>query len=446
MDNAIVNVVFFLNKFLLYYVSLCYYETKEESSKENGMNFSYRKTILIGLAFMSISAFWQVYDGVIPIVLKDSFGLGDTVSGFIMSLDNILALFMLPLFGALSDRVGRRMPFIVVGTSLACILILVLPFAILQENLWFFMIALLAVLFAMGSYRSPAVALMPDLTAKPLRSKANAIINLMGAVGGVISLGLIAFLMPKEGSNYWFLFVSLALVMASCVLLCKLSVKEHANKQQEEEVVAEHSIKLPKDVKRSLILLLCSVSLWFMGYNAVTTAFSKYARFYWGMQGGDFAGPLMVATVAAIVAYLPLGLLSSRFGRKAMIYTGLGLMLLSYGSAFLFEQYTPWLNVVFAITGIGWASINVNSYPMVVEMSKASDVGKFTGYYYTFSMSAQILTPILSGLLLEYVGYHTLFPYAAICVILAMLTMWKVTHGDVKPAAKMGLEALDVGD
>lgn len=420
------------------------------------MKLNNKRTILVGLAFMSICAFWQLYDNIIPLILLNTFHLKDTVSGFIMSLDNILALFMLPLFGAFSDRVntrmGKRMPFIVFGTILAAFAMLLLPIADLMQSMLLFFTALGLTLFAMATYRSPAVALMPDITPKPLRSKANAIINLMGAVGGIITLILITLLVPKTANpNYFPLFLSIASIMLLCVAILFMTIKEKQLRiaddetESEEASTAQHG-KMEPAVKRSLMFILFSVAFWFMGYNAVTTAFSKYANVVWGMSGGEFAKPMMVATVAAIISYIPVGSLSSRFGRKKMILAGVVLLACSYLSGMFFTTFSPLLNIVFGMVGIAWAMINVNSYPMVVEMSQGSDVGKYTGTYYTFSMAAQVLTPILSGFLLEYVGYWTLFPYAALCVLIALLLFTQVKHGDNRPEKRSLLEAFDVED
>ena len=420
------------------------------------MKLNNKRTILVGLAFMSICAFWQLYDNIIPLILLNTFHLKDTVSGFIMSLDNILALFMLPLFGAFSDRVntrmGKRMPFIVFGTILAAFAMLLLPIADLMQSMLLFFTALGLTLFAMATYRSPAVALMPDITPKPLRSKANAIINLMGAVGGIITLILITLLVPKTANpNYFPLFLSIASIMLLCVAILFMTIKEKQLRIADDEVENEEASatqhgKMEPAVKRSLMFILFSVAFWFMGYNAVTTAFSKYANVVWGMSGGEFAKPMMVATVAAIISYIPVGSLSSRFGRKKMILAGLVLLACSYLSGMFFTTFSPLLNIVFGMVGIAWAMINVNSYPMVVEMSQGSDVGKYTGTYYTFSMAAQVLTPILSGFLLEYVGYWTLFPYAALCVLIALLLFTQVKHGDNRPEKRSLLEAFDVED
>ena len=427
------------------------------------MKLNYKRTLLCGFAFFGITAFWQLYDNLISLMLKFDFGVSDAVSGWIMSLDNILALFLLPLFGTLSDKtrtpLGRRTPYIIVGTTVAVAFMLILPISERSTNLSLFLIGLGIVLLAMGSYRSPAVALMPDLTPKPLRSKANAVINLMGALGGVYTLIMVKLLISKEERpDYLPVFASVAVLMVVAVLLLVMTVRE---RRLSAEIAAMESTKkvetptapadgsrrkLPPDVFRSLCFLLASVFAWFMAYNAVTTAFSSYAVEVWGLQGGDFADCLMVATVAAVISYIPVGFIAGRIGRKKTILTGIVLMGAAYVGGIFFQTYHPLANVMFAAVGIGWAFINVNSYPMVVEMSSHGDVGRYTGLYYTFSMSAQILTPILSGFFLEYFSYATLFPYAAIFVFGSFVTMKFVRHGDNKVEAKRGLEAFDVED
>ena len=427
------------------------------------MKLNTRRTILVGLAFLSISAFWQLYDSLIPLILKNTFQVSDTISGGIMAIDNVLAVFMLPLFGSLSDRVhtriGRRMPFILCGTAAAVIAMLFLPFADNIGSLALFVTALFVTLIAMGSYRSPAVSLMPDVTPKPLRSKANAIINLMGAVGGVISLILVSALVPKEGKpDYFPIFLIVAAVMVFSVLLLLWKIRENPLRTEREKIDAglseteeadEAPAKTTLDpaVRRSLVLILISVACWFMGYNAVTTAFSRYAQIYWGIQGGGFANCLLIATAAAILSYIPVGSIASRVGRKKTILGGVVLLASMFAIGAAVKEYHIWINGLFALVGVAWAAINVNSYPMVVEMSKGSDIGKFTGFYYTFSMAAQIVTPILSGFLLEHVGYFILFPYAAFFVVIAFFTMLFVRHGDSRPLPKKSrLEAFDVDD
>lgn len=441
------------------------------------MKLNYKRTFLIGLAFLSISAFWQMYDNIIPLMLQNTFGLGETVTGAIMAADNVLALFLLPVFGALSDKAqtkaGKRIPFIAGGTCLAVIFMMMLPAADKQINLVMFVAALFALLVSMGLYRSPAVALMPDLTPNKLRSKGNAVINLMGAVGGVYTLIMIKLLVGAgERPDYMPLFISIAALMVIAVGILIVTIQEKKVKEkvaaeikayeesadvmvETEDTVENEAAKgdeaagkaMPKEVKRSMIFLLVSIFLWFTAYNAVTTAFSRYTKVVWKMEAGGFADCLMVATVAAIISYIPIGNIASKIGRKKTIMGGIILMSICYFAAVFAGAYHPAINIAFAAIGMGWAAINVNSYPMIVEMSKGCDIGKFTGTYYTFSMTAQIFTPILSGFLLENISYRSLFPYAFVFSMLAFVTMTQVHHGDARPDKKKSvLENFDVDD
>ena len=457
---------------------------------------NYKRTFLIGLAFLSICSFWQMYDNIIPLILQNTYHLGETMTGAVLALDNVLAIFLLPVFGMLSDKVhtklGRRMPFIVAGTILAVIFMMLLPMIDNAEkarwstgesfsNQVIFLAVLFFTLVSMGLYRSPAVALMPDVTPNHLRSRANAVINLMGAVGGVYALIMIKVLVGKgETPDYLPLFASIAAVMAIAVGILVITIRENKLREEVEKAEAVNTEKveekaiaegveaageieavadmeqsgatgkvkgMPKEVKRSMYFMLASIFLWFTAYNAVTTAFSRYTKVVWKMEGGSFANCLMVATVAAILSYIPIGNISAKIGRKKTIMGGVLLMAACYGSAIFAREYHPVVNVAFALIGVAWAAINVNSYPMIVAMSSGSDVGKFTGTYYTFSMAAQILTPVLSGFLLENVSYNTLFPYALFFSLMAFLTMTQVRHGDVKPKKKESiLENFDVDD
>lgn len=433
------------------------------------MKLNYKRTLLVGFAFLSICAFWQLYDNVIPLILKNTFHMKDSLVGVVMAMDNVLALFLLPFFGKLSDKchtkLGRRTPFILGGTAASVILMNILPYADNHEKLLLFVIPLGLLLIAMGTYRSPAVALMPDVTPKPLRSKANAIINLMGALGGVFTLGVTGLLVHAGATgrnDYTMLFLAVSLLMAISVIVLVLTVRENklaaevAAMETDEEKEAEAEEKkesgkafgeLVPDMRRSLWLILFSVAFWFMGYNAVTSAFTRYMQVQWGYDIKAASLCLMVATVGAVLSYLPVGILSSKFGRKKLIQAGVILLAVCFATAGLFTAFHPAVYVVFALVGVAWAMINVNSYPMVVEISKSGDVGKYTGYYYTFSMAAQIITPILSGLLLEHVGYQTLMPYATVMVAISFVTISLARHGDNKPEPpKSKLEAFDVGD
>ena len=433
------------------------------------MKLNVKRTILVGFAFLSISAFWQMYDNLVPKILTETFGVGESISGVIMASDNVLALFLLPLFGGLSDkctsRLGRRRPFILFGTLTAVALMMVLP--LLTDSYhaapatWktvCFVVTLGALLITMGTYRSPAVALMPDVTIKPLRSKANAVINLMGTAGGILVLVMGKVFATSAVENalmsytvYYAIIAGLMLVSLA-IFLATVRESKWANQmtqdsirlgiEEKEEVYGEKR-SLSASEKRSLILILLSVALWYFGYNAVTSKYSVYAT---NILSKDYNTTMLLAQAAAVVAYLPAGMVASKVGRRKTILAGVVMLTVAFGAAAFMRSDSPtWLmNVLFALAGIAWATINVNSFPMVVEMCSDSDIGKYTGYYYTASMAAQIATPVLSGFFMDAVAETVLFPYAAIFVGLALFTMAMVKHGDTKVAAAKGLEALDV--
>ena len=587
------------------------------------MKLNYKKTIFVGFAFFLICAFWQAYDNTVPLILTNKFGMSQALSGAIMALDNILALFMLPLFGAISDRChskrGRRTPFILVGTVLAAISFVALSFvdgaqlkniekysaiddpaaltAIYEEaegagelmtpegdkfllsekftkeefaeikstitneegkkitnpdytnyvvparqhaiqgvtdankgTLIAFFVMLMITLVAMSTFRSPAVALMPDVTIKPLRSKANAVINLMGTAGGilVLALGMVFATSSVKNSmmSYTGYFAVIAGIMILSLLVFMLKVdepkfvnemeeesrrlgiseeeetegeaaedeaanqsagasaasssEEHAESKTSASAIgaakgfkkalerkdaagapesgakasespvgtrdgkaAKH--KLSPAERRSLIFILLSIVLWFMGYNAVTSKYSVYAS---TILHKDYNLTLIIAQVAAIISYLPVGIIASKIGRKKTIIAGVVMLAVSFGAAAFMRASSPTMvmNALFALAGIGWATINVNSFPMVVEMCSGADVGRYTGYYYTASMAAQVITPVISGFLMDKLGMTVLFPYAMIFAGAAIFTMLKVMHGDSKPGAKKGLEALEGAD
>lgn len=512
------------------------------------MKLNYKRIILVGFAFFLIQAFWQAYDNTIPMILTNKFGMSQAWSGAIMALDNVLALFMLPLFGAISDKHhskwGRRTPFIVVGTLIAAVMLIALSFvdnaqlhhisdvaaiddpAALETiydreadetlltpggqkfvlsrqftkeeftqirsqitvdgaavtnpdytnyvmparqacawdatakspvTLVFFIALLLVILVSMSVFRSPAVALMPDVTLKPLRSKANAVINLMGSAGGilVLVLGMVFATSAVRNSlmSYTGYFAVIAAIMLAALVVFMLTVRENewADEMQQQSVelgledkeeAATGERKLSVDEVKSLIFLLLSIVLWFFGYNAVTSKYSVYAS---NILHKDYNLTLIIAQAAAIISYLPVGFIASRVGRKKTILAGVVMLTAAFTTASFMSAESPTMlmNAMFALAGIAWATINVNSFPMVVEMCSGGNVGKYTGFYYTASMAAQVATPMLSGLLMDRMGMHVLFPYAAVFTALAFVTMLFVRHGDSKPEVKRGLEALD---
>ena len=512
------------------------------------MKLNYKRTVLVGFAFFLICAFWQIYDVTIAMTLTSKFGMSQTASGIVMALDNILALFMLPLFGGISDRhkgkSGRRTPFIRTGTILAVAFLMLLSVADnaqlkniqryskvndpatmeiiydeqkdtllktpegvefklsdlytreqfaqlktdsvttetnafgreVEVNLYtrhvvparqacaasvtakqpvtliLFIGILLLLLISMATFRTPAVALMPDVTLKPLRSKANAVINLMGNAGGIIVLGIGSVLAISKVKNAYMSYTGVygivAGIMLAALILFLFTVKEPkwvsetqaksialGLDQAEDPQAAGSKKKLDKAKLFSLIFMLASIVLWFFGYNAVTSKYTVYAQ---NVLDKDATTTLLLANVAAIIAYLPVGMIASKIGRKKTILAGIAMLFTAFFAGCFMTASTPsWImSCMFCLAGIAWATINVNSFPMVVEMCTGADVGKYTGYYYTASMAAQSLTPTVSGLFMDNVAMTSLFPYAAIFVALSFVTMLFVKHGDSKPEAK----------
>lgn len=420
------------------------------------MKLNYKRTILVGFAFFLICAFWQAYDTIVPLILTNKFNMSQTWSGVIMALDNIFAVVLLPIFGNISDktksRFGRRTPYILIGTLCAVVAFAFLGYA---NSLVIFIICLLCSLLSMSLFRSPAVALMPDVTVKPLRSKANAVINLMGTFGGIIILLFATvFKTSEEGKTDFSAYIlSVCGVMLVSLVIFLLTVREpqwskemdeeEAKLEKEDEQEENKGKKISKEKLASLLFILASVALWYIAYNAVTSKYSVYATDFLKV---NYSTTLLLANAAAIVSYIPVGIIASKIGRKKSILIGVLILFIAFlGASFIREGTSNLIMMVlFALAGIGWATINVNSFPMVVELASGADVGKYTGYYYTASMAAQVVTPIFSGYLMDKIGLAVLFPYSAVFCVLAFITMLFVKHGDSKPEAKKGLEALNV--
>lgn len=432
------------------------------------------RTVIVGLAFFTISMFWQIYDSLMPLFLKD-FGFGATLRGVIMAMDNVLAVVLLPFMGLWSDRFpmklrskfGRRMPFIVVGSVLAAITFMLVNFAHNTMNLALMLVSAAFVLVFMCLYRSPAVALMPDVTPKPIRSNANAIINIMGTVGGVITLLLMQFLLvTKEdvsgeltvtGSNWALVSIISALMILAAVVMV-IKVKENKFAEESRAVMAKFEIEeeeepaqkqsalkvlgtLTRPQLKSLLFILLSVFLWYMAYNALTTHFSVFSM---SVLKAKFTLPLLVANAAAFLMFIPSVEIGKRIGRKKTVMLGVAMMIagLAFASVFLLtgasaELLKAVMYPTFILVGGGWATINVHSYIMCVELSSESTTGAYTGLYYAFTMTAQIITPILAGLVMDYISVRGLVPYSLAFACLAFITMIFVHHGNaVKVTAR----------
>ncbi len=448
--------------------------------KKSGLRLNIPRTILVGLAFFTVTMFWQVYDSIMPLFLLD-FKFGAAKRGIIMALDNILAVALLPFMGILSDRfpmkwrskVGRRIPFIVLGSILAAVCFMLVNMAHNMRNLVLMLVLTSFVLVFMCLYRTPAVSLMPDVTPKPIRSNANAVINIMGTVGGVISLLLMNLLQYEErphwetgeltrflkaDSNNWLLIslICAFMVLAAIVMVFKVKenkfVEDSVNKMKELGINPSDDEETPKKKESvikvlgtltrpqlvSLIFILLSVFLWYMAYNSLTTHFSVFATQV--LKEKTFTLPLLIANAAAFVMFLPSVEIGKRLGRKKTVMIGVGMMILglALATAFIIPKNADiaMLKVVmyptFILIGGGWATINVHSFVMCVELSDEKTTGAYTGLYYAFTMTAQIITPIISGFVMDGIGDVYLIPYALVFVSLAMITMLFVRHGNAQ--------------
>ncbi|MDE6210596.1 MAG: MFS transporter [Clostridia bacterium] len=499
---------------------------KEKNTAQKGdtLRLDYKRTILVGFAFFGIMCFWEVYDYIMPLILNTRFGLNSWQYGLIMGLDNLLAIFLLPLFGSISDksvnaRMGRRTKFIFWGSIAAAVALIILSiFELLEfqkimaagyadtaklmeynpaladaitgaglnlntsyadlmatkdtailsalkqaqiamagqvakDNVWIlvmFIIALLLLLVSMSSYRSPAVSLMPDITPKPLRSQANALITFMGGAGGLVAIVLYKIFANKETKNYLWLFIATATVLLLILLAFMLTVKEkkfvQLREEEEEkynvvdEEEAEGTDKLPKAKLVSLFLILMTVFLWFMGYNAVKSHLSTYATQTLLFEQG-YVGTISILNGAGgAIALLPVALLANKLGRKKTIIIGVVVAALAFIPCFFMTANTAGVKYLFPLcfllAGFGMVCVNVNTLPMVTELSRGSTVGKYTGYYYAFSMSAQAVTPAFAGIFMDKINQSTVFIYASIFIGLALLTTVFIKHGDNKPPKK----------
>jgi len=564
------------------------------------MKLDYIKTLKVGTAFAIIMVFWTAYDYVVPLLLENAYGLSNMWRGFIMGLDNLLSLFLLPLFGKLSDKTntkyGKRTPYIVLGTIASVLLMVFVPvsangqlkkaMALRQEitqtwvdgytyvddsgktydaealytmlfekgkensdycdhaylklngidslddylkialnpyknpdgsdslnkkgeitlsdgyvkfvkpgintfasnqvnntitmrnagSLAAYMVVLLLVLIAMATYRSPAVALMPDVTPKPLRSQANAMINLAGGAGGAISVIIYTVVLLINPTGYIAIFICVAAAMLALLAAFLLLVKEPKLVEECRVICEEYGIsndedmpiksddgallsgnveevnKLKKAKLTSFILILASIFMWFMGYNAVTSNLSIYITRTLNLSeglGGVISG---VSMGISAIAFIPVGYLAVKIGRRKSIMMGFAFAVVSFILVFFFAA-NPGSAVIYLFTifyliaGFGLIIANVNTFPMVVELSSTDSVGKYTGLYYTATMSAQAITPFIAGIVMDKFGNKYLFLYSTICVVIAILLMVFVKHGDSKAVPpKSKLEMLGAGD
>jgi len=427
----------------------------------------YKKTFLIGFGFFGISVMWTLYNAYVPIYLQTGsptfdvpgevgFGLGAGLTGVIMTLDNVAAFFLLPLIGIWSDRIwtrfGRRLPFILVLAPIAIVAFILIPVAVqmippelcgqvnqLGTPLALFMIAIGVFLTAMAGFRTPVVALMPDLTPSPLRSQANGVINLMGGVGTLVATLGSSFL---YGMGRLVPFIFGGVLMAAAVLMLYFFVKEpresEAAAHEDEGLGALRGIKrVSPEARRSLAFLMSAIFCWFVGYNAVEAFLSSYAVIELGMSTGTAPLLMGVAALAFLAFAVPAGYIAARFGRRRTIISGLvifGTLLI----ANFFLRHPTLIWPIMAIGGMGWALVNINSLPMVVDISASNaDLGVYTGLYYIASQLAAVVGPTFNGYIVEWGGgdYNLIFVVTPAFFALAILCMLGVTKGEAKVPA-----------
>ena len=458
-------------------------------TEKKPLKLNVKRTFVIGFAFFGILMLWQVYNTYCPLFLTATLVNkyhGDKtdyqyIVGVLMALDNLVALGMLPLFGAWSDKThtkfGKRMPFIVIGTILSAIVFPLIVVMYMIGSLAGIIVMMCLTLIFMQMYRNPAVALMPDITPKPLRSKANAIINVVGYIGAILG-GAVAMIIPfesyKESSQGMLLIPFLICCVAMVVTIAILFIKVKENKivsemvdemrRGEEESELEEKIvenaPLSKKNKISLIIMIIAVFLWFAAFNAVETFWSSYGQNK--LDISNYSMFTIILTVASLIAFVPAAFVSEKIGRKWTIVIGLicmviGLMLISFvpqtgdetiyfgANNVRYHAASGALYPCFILCGIGWAFINCCSYPMFVELASGGNVGKYTGLYYAASMLAQTLTPIVAGLLVYFSeGWEVLFVYSTAVMAAALIVFIFVNNVKTKNVKiKKGLEAFD---
>ena len=419
------------------------------------MRLNYGKTFLLGFGFFGVSVIWGVYNAFVPLFLANKFGLAPLLIGFFMTLDNIAALLIQPAAGAWSDRlrtpIGRRMPFILIGAPVAALAFGLIPLA---SALPLFVACTSTLLLSMALWRTPVIALMPDITPSKFRSPANGIINFMGGIGAIVSFLLGASLYERNPAFPFWLGSILVIVSSLLVFAFIREPKSYQISEIRPSLIA--SLKeVGRDPDRSALRILLAIFFWFLGYNAVEAFFTLYAQKHLGLPEADGARLLGQLSFIFVLMALPAGYLGARFGRRKTILTGLAVMIaamvvivsLPVASLVLPLTRLPVLGVVPVIglllmfAGLAWALININSLPMVVDMTDASHLGTFTGLYYLFSTLAAIAGPNVNGGIIQLAGsdYSASMFAAPVFMLVAFLMMRGVRRGEAVPAAAPGL-------
>jgi len=385
----------------------------------------YKKTFILGFGFFAISITWSVYNAFMPLLLGNYLKSAALI-GFIMTIDNYLALFIQPAVGFYSDKIntkfGRRVPFIMVGMPLAAVFMFLIP---QTKSLYALVFALLFMNLSMSIYRSPVIALMPDITAKQHRSKSNSIINFMGGIGSLIAY-LIGGKPFELNDGYPFILSSFLILFSFGVLFLKIKeqrdVLHYEAAEEKRNLLQGLAIALRDKNARNLLFAICS---WFIAYNGIETFFTKYGQSYLGIQPSQATTTLAFISISFLVFAIPAGIIGTKIGKKNTIRMGVALaVLLTLAISFLKPEQSNMLllmRILFLGVGFAWASININSYPLVADMSPLGLLGTYTGVYYLFSSIANIISPVLLGFLIDRIGYQIVFLYGAFFFGLAFL-------------------------
>jgi len=412
------------------------------------MKFNYGKIFLLGFGFFGVSVIWTVYNAFVPLFLADKFNLSPIFIGFFMTLDNIAALFIQPPVGAWSDRLrtplGRRMPFILIGAPIGALAFGLIPLAAILP---LFVACTSTLLLSMAFWRTPVIALMPDITPSPFRSQANGIINLMGGLGTIIA-SLVGSTLYEKNIAYPFWMGSVLVIMAALLVFIFIKEpKEYKDSEKEPDMFA--SLKeLMDDNDKSGLRILFAIFFWFLAYTGIEAFLTLYATRYVGIPEGD-AGRLVGHLGLFFVLFaLPAGIIGSRIGRRVTISIGIigmavlifGLFILSPATLSTLITKLPLLGNVRIISlllmpaGIAWALININSLPMVVDLTTAARLGTFTGLYYLFSTFSAIVGPNLNGLLVQISGdkYNTIMLISPLFLVIALILMIGVKKGEAQ--------------
>jgi maltose/moltooligosaccharide transporter len=411
------------------------------------MKFNYGKIFLLGFGFFGVSVIWGVYNAFVPLFLGNKFGLAPALIGFFMTLDNIAGLLIQPAVGPWSDRlrtpIGRRMPFILIGAPLGALAFGLIPLA---SVLPLFVACTITLILSMALWRTPVVALMPDITPSKYRSQANGIINLMGGVGAIIAfLGGSMLYRMSPAFPFW-LGSALVIVAMLMVFIFVREPKIVVEAGEKQPGMLDSLKELVESKEKSALYLLLAIFFWFVAYNAIEAFFTLYANRHLGMEEADGAALLAQLSLPFVLFALPAGLLGGRIGRRTTIMTGILILMLGMLTMYflpagtLVRQLTvlpvlgavPVVGLILMIVGVGWAFININSLPMVVDMTIAARVGTFTGLYYLFSALAAIVGPNMNGWIIQLAGedYSKVMLIGPIFMFLALVSMAMVRRGE----------------